>query len=331
MDKQLEDDLCLSHAFMNALSASYRGFYVYVNAMEQLAPSAETNHAAQKIATLIETINGWWEDFKAHRPLMRFSAPPPLAGDAVQAWNLLEVARERLGGIVGELTAVSTVDGLMANPRALYSRVAIDCEAAYSRHHFIQGLILYGRILDKPDVSDRWLQHTLSCQQGINEANALLEKTKRMNGKLLLETVSEILDYTLAGPVACAQKIVDMSRIFTLFSGEFDYHHAGIRSHEVESWADRGIPPYAAGQWCAAGLNPDQVMAWISVGIADPLAVINFLWRGFDLQTAKAWWEGGFQGRFAAAWRDAGHTLEEAVAWRAQGVGHPSLAGVEST
>ena len=69
MDKQLEDDLYLSHAFINALSASYQGFYVYVNAMEQLAPSAETNQAAQKIATLIETINGWWEDFKAHRIL----------------------------------------------------------------------------------------------------------------------------------------------------------------------------------------------------------------------------------------------------------------------
>lgn len=325
MNKQLADDLFLSHAFLNALTASYQGLYVYLSTLEQLTPSAENRNAMAKTAGTLEMFNGWWDEFKAHKPLVRHSGRPPLSGDAGSAWRLLGSARQRIASLVDQLAATTNLEHLMSSRRAVYIRAAADSEAAYSRQHFIQGLITYGQVMKQMDVADRWLQHTLSSQQGVKEADALVAMVQQLNGQFVPHTIADVLDRTLVLHVIFAQRLVDIARIFTLCSNDLRYTEVGILSREAKHWADRGIAPYMAGQWLATGIGAEGAVAWVASGIADPLAAANFKLRGFDAAAARQWWENGFPGRFAAAWREAGCGVEEAAAWKKRGIGHPSM------
>ena len=321
MHERLRDDLTVSHAFINTLTAAYQGAYAFEQALGQLG-ATDAEARADAVSERIDEINAWWAVFKRHEPLLAVGTE--LSPDAVRAWQLLGDAEERLRGLANEMRPAAETRALFADRTALYLRVACFCESAYAGEHFVHGLICYGDVMNMPDVSDRYRQHLQSCQAQVREAHTVLSRAVQLPGAPSEAEVAELLDVTLTVPVLFAHRILDIRQVLARYTGRFDFLEGGIAEHEQEPWQRLGFPPYAAGQWRAAGFSPQQAYEWIQGGVPDALGAAGYLGRDLVLEIAVPWFAAGMNGREAAAWLDAGISVQEASSWQARGVHHPT-------
>ncbi len=303
LGEELLGDLNLTHAFINTLSASYQGMYVYENVFGVLSQASDREEKMKNTANVLDKISEWWAMFQRHEPLMRYRFHQEgVEGEASKACRLLEVAQKRLDGLMQELLASSSVESILRDGVRRALRVANSCEAAYARQHFVQGLIAYGEILDREEVADRWRQHLLYCRRETAEANALFERFQRMEGEIDEAAAAGLLDLTLTDPVAVGRRAVDVRSVFGLLRNRFDYADAGIPEAEAVPWKRGGFAPADAAGWRLAGMGPEESQAWIDAGIPDPLGAATYAWRGIEQAVASKWYEQGYNGRVAAGW-----------------------------
>jgi hypothetical protein len=312
MDERLVNDLGISHAFINALSACYQGSFVFINALEQLAPTSDGPQAVENAGKSIQAVNRLWEEFKTHRPLVVMAERDKPSELMRAAWEMLVIAKRQLKRGVGELARSSLLERNMADRGAFHFRVAASCEAAYARYHYIQGLVFYGEVMNREEVSDRWRQHLLSCQGEINEAHQHLGLAKEMGANLVEETVARILDDTLGLPAGYGARVNDINVLFAKYRGQIGYGDVEIPDDQAASWAEKGIPPEQAGSWFQGGFTVEETMAWVGAGVPDPIIAFNYLLRNVPMDEAVTWMRAGFSARDAARFRNQGLTPEQA-------------------
>jgi len=320
MDEATREALDLSHGFINMLSAAYQGAYVYERALEQLGDQEAEERAAHMGACIAE-INGWWSAFKRHEPLL--AKGEPLTDSGSRAWQLSCAAGERLRLLVERLMARADVEVLLFDRASQRTRVAALCETAYVREHFIQGLICYGDVMDRPEIADRYRQHLLSCQAGVREAHGLLQQCGRADVSQPKAEVTELLDATLMVPAVMMHRILDINQILGGYTGSFEFVDVGIEPSQEQPWRRMEMEAYEAGRWHAVGFTAEETARWIRGGVPEALGAANFRWRGMRVQEAGPWYARGFGGREAAAWSGAGVGVEEAASWRSRGVRRP--------
>lgn len=319
-------DLRLSHAFVSTLSASYRGMWVFENALLQLDEEIDRQEEIAHAERVLETLAGWWRDLRAGRSLFRLQERPVLAGEASRAWRLLQVAEGRCRSLIGELTQSTDIDVLLDDPWALKVRTAGLVEITHAQRETVRGLVRLAEILGQPGEAYRWRQRTLASEDRIGEAEGMLE---RMVGaeEIDFDLARELFDATLLLPVQVAQRVIDMCQVFGLYTGVFDYADAGIPEAQSPRWAAAGFEPRLAGRWFAAGLTPDRATRWMAAGASDPLVAASFMWRGFSPAQAEPWLHRFIEGRRAAAWQSAGCDAEDAREWIALGIRDPHQVG----
>ncbi len=305
MDDVLKEDLRLSHAFLNVVSADYEGIYVFFNARHRLDPESIEPGTLEEATSSLDVIHGWWRGFDAHQPLVRRAGldDPPESFRKAREW--IDVSQDHLEGLVSLLSATSRLDRLGADLDAVHIRAAAACDAAYARQHYVKGLVRYGEVLGEELVADRWRQHLLSCQAQVREAHWLLERASGMGATVDEAAAEEMLDVTLALPAVLAQRIMDIREVRALAGPALTFETAGIPGAEVRPWSDRGFSPIEAGRWYTVGWDPDDAVTWINGGVPDPVWAFEFSLREFDLETA-AWLAAGFAPREAAGRRRAG-------------------------
>jgi len=326
MTQQDTQYLDISHAFINILSATYQGMFVFFNAMDQLSDTDEWKDDRESVAETLDTINSWWADFRQQKPLVTESDRSQPSDAFNIAWKLLEVARDHHRWSLQELAQSSRAEVLMENPPALHIRAASSCGAAYARWHYIQGLICYGEVLDREDVADRWRQQLLSAQSGMNRGHTHLELAREMRSEPREEHVSRILDETCNLPAVYGQRVVDITEVFSLFTGKLDYQDAGIPSGEEGPWMEAQIPPAQAGRWYIVGMTAEQCAEWVRGGVPDPVIAFDFILRDFWPDEAGPWFAEGFSAADAKKWSDAGYSAEQAAAFVRDGVREPAQA-----
>lgn len=322
MDAGLELDLSITHSFLNTLNSSYQGGYVYFKVLEQLAPECGAGESAEKLKAPLDRIGAWLADFRQHRPLFRDSERPGMNEAAAQAWRFLQVARDRLERLAPSLTATANVERLMSDRHALSQRIAVLCESAYARQHFIQGLVEYGEVMGREEVSDRWRQQLLGCRQGVAEAHHWLERVQQTPQPAPAAVVEQMLDETLIFPTVMIQKITDMDSTTGNYRNCCDFTDLGIPAELALKWGELGFAPYHAALWYRVGVDAESAAAWRQYGF-EAMAAMHFLLRGFGLAEALPWWSRRIGGPAAAAWLRAGCSPEEAQAWISQGINRP--------
>ena len=322
MDNDLELNLNLTHGVLNALNSSYQGGYVFFQVLEQLAPGSGAGDSAEKLKHPLDRINKWLADFRMHQPLFLAAERPGMNAEAAEAWRLLEGAKNRLGRLGQALKASSNVEQLLADRQALYARVAVLCESAYSRQHFIHGLVDYGEVMGREEVADRWRQQLLGCQHELAKAHYWLEQAVAAPHPTDPTLAADILNETLIFPTVIAQKITDMDSIIGYYRESFAFTDAGIPASLAPDWETRGFNPYRAGLWYRSGFDAETAEQWQKFGF-EPIAAMHFLLRGFDLAGALPWWSLAIGGYDAAAWRNGGFTPEQAKGYINQGARRP--------
>jgi hypothetical protein len=327
IDPQLEADLRLSHAFLNTLSAAYRGLWVFESTLAQLDGLDDREDELNKTERVLETLADWWREFDRHRPLFVVDERPVLDGDASRAWRLLQVAESRYRSLIGELTGSSDTRTLLQDDIGRNMRVAAYLEIAHFQRETVLGLIRRAEVIDQPRERSQWQQRVLACSQRIDEAEALVEQLSDAGDAPSERLMEQLLDATLLLPAHVAQRVIDVCQVFSLYTGVFEYEDAGIPEAQQSIWEQAGFQPPVAGRWFAAGLTPRKAIDWIAAGAQDPLVAAGFMWRGFTPEQAAPWLERFIEGKRAAEWIAAGCDAEDAREWIALGIRRPDEVG----
>jgi hypothetical protein len=302
-------DLNLSHAFINTLSSSYQGMYVYENVFGILTQSPERERKMADTAQVLDKVNEWWRLFKRHEPLVRHGCRDEgMTGDGARAWRLLEVSQRRIESLAEQMLSTTSVEALLEDPEARCKRVAAFCDSAYARHHFVYGLVAYGEILGREQVADRWRQHLPSTLRETGRGTELFGKFRELGEQVDEDSAEHLLDVTLVLPVILIRQAVDIRGVFGLLRDRFDYLDAGIPSDQVERWQALGFTPGDAGHWRATGLSPEESLEWIKAGVPDPTTAATFAWRNIAMDVAAKWHQAGCNGRAAAFYLARGIT-----------------------
>jgi hypothetical protein len=245
-----------------------------------------------------------------------------LSPDASHLVNLLATHRGHLVWSLREVASKATLEALVRDPAASRLRIAAFCQEAYSREHFIQGLIAYGEVTRSPEIVSRWRSQMASAQEQVARANLLIEWLPGA-GPMTPESAGPLLDETLLLPLTFSLRILDVDRLSGALRGRFGYAEAGIEESQAGGWQQLGLDPYSAGQWSLTGIGPRDCQRWLAAGVIDPYVAAHFYWRGLDFDRAQLWLQASYTGRAAAAWMRAGGTVQDALHWRGQGVEHP--------
>jgi len=305
--------------------------WVFDSAFEELVAGADRSDELAKSERVLETVDGWWGRLETRRPLFRTHERPVLEEDSSRAWRLLQVAEARLRALIGELTDSSDLETLLQEPVARAIRAAALRENAHAQREIVRGLARFADLVDGSRHGDRWRQRLLDCERRVQDAELVVGRLRRAGFEPGLRLVAELLDATLLLPAQVAQRIVDVSQVFSLYTGVFDYEDAGIPNAQTDIWASAGFKPDMAGRWFAAGMTPRRATAWIEVGAGDPLVAADFLWRGFTPDEAEPWLHRYISGRSAAEWSAAGCDAEDTREWITIGIHDPDrLAGMRS-
>lgn len=328
---QLGEDLRLSQAFVGTLSAAYRGIWVFESVLERLDPGIDRGGELNKTERVLDTVDGWRKRIAAGSPLLHTAERPLLDDEGSKAWRLLQVAENRLRALIGELTSSSDLELLLREPLARHIRVAAMCEVAHARRATVRGLLEQAEALGATAEAETWRQSALMSEQNVAQAEAMFERVQQAGDEPDARLVADLLDASLLLPARVAQRVIDICRVFGLYTGVFDYEDAGIPDAQTDIWAEAGFAPHVAGRWFAAGLSPGSSLAWIRAGADDPLVAAGFLWRGFTPGKAEPWLENFIGGRHAAAWRAAGCDAVDACEWIALGVRDSMQLGPDGT
>ncbi len=328
LSRELRDDLKVSHAFINRLSASFQGVHAFETVFGQLSRSEHQQDNLAKTGLALEAIAGWWREFEQQKPLFSCDDRPVLTAEGSKAWRLLDVVAHRLRALVGELSPHTSVESLLDDPVALQIRVASLCEAAYVERHLIEGEIARHEVFGQENREPSLQRQLIEACGRVRRAESCFAIVEDLGDDIDAPTATEILDRTLLLPAEFGRAVVDVARTFSLYTGAFDYADAGIPDGDEELWTAHGFQPHAAGQWFLAGIPPERALRWISVGACDPLIAGDYLWRGFSPEDARPWLLRFMDGLAAAAWRDAGCDSEVAGHWIAEGFFDPArIAG----
>ena len=190
---------------------------------------------------------------------------------------------------------------MLKDPDARHIRVAAYANAAYSRDHFIKGLVEYGEIMKREEVSDRWRQHLLYTLDWTGIATRLFQRFLDLGAAVDEDAAADLLDLTLTLPVHLIVQSVDVRGVFGLLRGRFDYEDAGIPEAEVEPWRTAGFPAGAPPTGAPpAWIRPSR---WTGSRREFPTpGRPTFAWRGIDIETAGRWHAAGIDGRVASRW-----------------------------
>lgn len=321
---QTAGDRELSRAFLSTIEAAYRGMWAFERALMELGAEVDRSEELDQAERVLETVAEWWRRLESGSPIFRQRDRPVLQGPSSRAWRLLQVAESRLRSLIGDLTGTTDVDRLAADRWARTVRLATLIELAEAQHTTIAGLVRRAEAEGDLERARQWRQRLLATEESRREARSLAEELgSAADADFDEELAHRLYDATLLAPAQVAQRVIDISQVFSLYTGSFDYEDAGIPDAQVDDWAAYGFTPEDAGRWFAAGLTPARAATWISAGAPDPLIAAGFLWRGFSPEEAGSWLGSFIEGRRAAAWQAAGCDPQDAREWIALGVRDP--------
>lgn len=322
MDDRLRNDLLLSHALINTLSAASQGAHAFERSLGQFGVGGADDRAEQA-AEQIRLVDVWWSGFKRREPLCQAGEAESQA--ARHAWSMLRDAGQRLGALLLELRRPFNLEALVVDPGPLRLRAVVACELAYAREYLVRGLVWRDEVMGESEIAEHHRRRLPGCQHGVREAHRILASASRWldaSPPPVLE-ITELLDATLTAPAEVAVRALELRCVASLATGRFDFAAAAIGNHDQWRWEQLGLTPVQAGRWVAAGFAASEAAEWTRAGVLGPVSAAGFHLRGIDSTTAGPWFAAEFDGREAIAWMDAGVDVAEATSFKSRGARLP--------
>lgn len=325
--KSAQFDVYLTHAVLNATVAGFQGKFTALNMLQQFDFAGVSSHHLSELREALRILTGWNDRLFSGEALLTTADKAPISTDAPKIWQLFLELRKELLALAGELAVFQRVPDAAQNMEAAHYLVAGLGRFAYSREHYIKGLVKYGEVFGPPESVQRWRQALAGCDKELARVHRLFDSVAALEAddKRFFE---EIRQRSLKLSGVFRAQAHDMAVIIGLARGGLTYDMAGIDQVEAMDWDEQSVDPQTAGYWAAYEIGPSEALGWIGVDFSDPGSAAAWRIQGFVPQTAAAWSQAGFEPRTAKHWLRSGFAdAAEAQAWHEYGFEKAHEAG----
>lgn len=291
-----------TQAWINFLQSGFQGLFVLESALAQLGYEGERFGEVDDYRETLDWLGERASDLEQGEALFADGEPDEGGEVAVRMAALLR--SEKLA-LAKRLTEAIIALGRDADANAAKFVAAVLAQHAYARQHFVHGLVRYGELFAREEVSDRWRQHLPGCQHEVAEAHSLMSRIAQ--GELADELFRfELRNEALPLPGVLYTQANDLRVLDLRRQKKLAFEHMGWAPEEAAPWRATGFTPDVAGHWRALGFDPGETRAWIVAGFPDALMAAAWRSRGFTVEQAAAWRDDGFDARDSFKLRAAG-------------------------
>lgn len=307
----------LCHAILNTLFAGLQGRYARLNMLSKFYPTPEIDWELSITSNNIDALSLWIKELWAGHALDFSKEDSALTGPAKNALKeLTELKSELITCLENSIEIIANLNKRELDHQEAVTLTSLLVQRAYSREHYIRGLIDYANYCNNAQESELWKQHMNSCFSEMTSAHTMFEELlvcDEPNNRLSEEIIEECRFL----PALLTCQIHDINQISVIRNGKFEHQDIELPGCNPEQWKVAGIPPEHAGYWHAYGLTPDDVYRWIDHGFYEP-------------SQAGCWYQYGFTPEKALEWSIQGFAPKEAATCVNAGLSKPELAKVWS-
>jgi hypothetical protein len=299
-------NLYICHAILNSLFAGHQGRYARFNMLSKFYPTNEIDWELSIISNNLDALSIWMKEMWGGHPL-DFSGPEEsLPMPSKNALNDLVLLKKELLKCLDQSQEIvaNCEDGKITFENAV-TLASLLIQRAYSREHYIKGLITYAKHGNNQEEAKVWEAHMQSCFQEMTSAHEFFEElliSDEPSDKLS----DDILDEVKFLPALLTCQVHDINQILVMRNDKFKHSDIELPGCDPKIWEKSQIPPEHAGYWHAYGITPKSVFSWIDHGFYEPSQAGCWHSYGFSPESAVKWSMFGFTPKDAATCVDAG-------------------------
>ncbi len=323
-------DLSLTHAVLNTLTAGFKGKFTAWNMLAQLKYSAVTAEVLSQTRLACATVDKWNARFEGGEALVTREGSEAHS-ESRKLWGLFEALKRDLVELAQELRDVRGDAARHRSQEAAVLRVGALARFAYSREHYLQGMVRFAQRSGAPASADAWREALAGCEGEIARVHQLFQALYGEDGgaEPLADVVRELDQQSRRMPAMFLSQCHDMSQVVALARRGLTFDLTQISPRQVPEWRAIGMGPKTAGYWHAQGISPSAVKAWLDAGISDPIVAGGWHAEEFTADLARRWNDVGLDHLLAVRWRQLGFSdPAQAKAWRDAGFEYPEGARV---
>ncbi len=280
------ESIGLYHGYLNLFHSYLQGYYTRLNVQVRLSENDESSALLTEAVAALEQIMQFYQEFWEGKSVdlskeVQASETVFVSALVSAAMYFFENAPQRIAELVVKPAKTMKMDELV-------ELASYHIEQAYSREHFIKGLVKYGECFGLPEVADRWRQHLLSCQNEIRYANSYFSLLGA-GGTSMGMVARRLQDDCVTLPGIVASKRVDLVHLESMRDPGFQLLENLFSPGEYEAWQDMGIQPLTAAYWKAFGFSAERAQNWMVAGFSEAGWAAGYYLRGIDSDDAATW------------------------------------------
>lgn len=326
MNDTLEQDIQLTHSFLNYLSAGYQGAFASFNAFKQLGYRGFKPDSLTRIEQILSKIERWAREMYEGHPLLSLSWTTVESFDAQAAFDALTRLRAELLDVVDEVKSILRRRSAGSVPEEAMYLVAEFARFAYSRDNYIRGYLFFAEAFNRTDIATSYVPLVEQCEADVALSNDLFTKYQQQGETIDQQFADSLLAYSVDLPIIFQTQIHEMTILLSVYSKSFTYDSIGINPQEALRWQQANIAPIDSGYWRAHEIGPEEATAWQQGGVTE--GAVAYSWRneGFNPPEVLQWLELGFSPSLARAWANHNISPQNAAAFIQQGITDPGQA-----
>ncbi len=326
MNKDLEQDITVTHGILNYLHAGYQGLFTQYNIFSRLQSHKFNQQAVSNCGETLKKIALWKAELNKRSCLFAASWDKPQTFEAEQALNLLRDLRSDLLNCSAEVAGLLGSSDLSVSSDPAKFLLASFGRFAYSREHYVRGFVELGQILAKQDLIEQYNAYLQSAGEDVNLVHQFLEGFKQADPLQTNNMLSTLRYMCLRLPGAFRAQAHDIAQLIARFRGGPSFDLFEIPISRATAWKDMNITASEAGYWESYFIAPEEALSWMQLGIKSHDAAANWRIHGFSPHSAAAWAQANFPVQVALVWSSSGFSPEKALECLKAGINDPKDA-----
>lgn len=328
MDENLSVDIELSHGALNYLRACYQGSFASLNILSQLGyrdfnPDELTacEHKLSHVGTLYSKLG-------SGIPVFSRSWKTPQTAESKEVLTLLVAMRNELLFIANKVEKILMEANFHENPENIKFLIASYARHAYTQENYIQGFVEYGKNFTLPNVVRTYEPLLPESRRNLEGAHLFFDI---FTGEEPPSPIfyKSLVEEAIFLPGVYRSNAHDLLKCSIIYKGPLNFEMMEMPLEEAEEWAAIKVNPDLAGYWRSFRFRAQDMVDWVTVGVAAPR--VAWFWRcmEFDAAVAAEWLKFGFSPLVAREWAGNRFTAEEAVDHIRRGFSNPATAREE--
>lgn len=312
MVPKIQQDIELSHAILNYITAAYQGRFAFLNILQQLGFQGVDVQEIEKTRLVLQKARTWVNDLAQQVCLFSVDWKQAETFDAQTALQWLDAMR------VESLEVAEAVRQILLDPKTPQNSqhikflIAAFGRFAYARDNYVKGFVEHAKTFMLPEMLRQYSELQAEATQDVEATHTYLAayKNPQQDAKIFLD---KLFDDSVGLPGAFRTHAHDSIQLISPFQGGLDFQRAGFSPMDALDWQTAGFAPLFAGYWRAYDFTPSAALQWNDAGFRDAKIAFEWKFHSIDPATASEWAAKNFLPEAALPWIAAGYNPDSAL------------------